>query len=108
MSEQPWQIIYEEEIHELIAQAWDEMSGQLKAFWEEIKIVPEKWELEGYTPEGEGYWVVAQKDSYVIWYNNSEAGFNLSRFDESGQISEYQWRQEELETAVIRLRQKLA
>ena len=37
------QSIYEEEILELIASAWDGMSQDQKVHWDVIKIAPEKW-----------------------------------------------------------------
>lgn len=98
-----WQKIYEEEIHTLLAQAWDVMDVTTKALWESIKIIPEKWQLDDYTPDDDGYWVVAVKDNFVIWYNNNEAGFNVSAFKEQGQIQTYGWQQDELETAVNKL-----
>lgn len=37
------QSIYEEEILELIASAWDGMSQDQKVHWDAIKVAPEKW-----------------------------------------------------------------
>ena len=55
--------IYEEEILELVSNAWDVMGGAQKEFWEKNKIIPEMWTEEVIASDatsdvgwGEGAW----------------------------------------------------
>ena len=44
------QSIYEEEILELVASAWDGMTRDQKVHWEGMKIAPEKWVQKQFLP----------------------------------------------------------
>jgi hypothetical protein len=45
---------------------------------------------------GGGFWVVAIMGERVVWFNDIEEGFNLSRYNEPGVIAEYWCNQDEL------------
>ncbi|OUS05904.1 hypothetical protein A9Q81_03945 [Gammaproteobacteria bacterium 42_54_T18] len=61
------QSIYEEEILELIASAWDGMTKDQRVHWEAIKIAPEKW---------------VQKQSLPIEYLKEPIGIDRDEFDD--------------------------
>ncbi len=72
-------------------------------FWQLIKISPEKWSEKGYGDEGGGFWVVAICGTHVIWYNDIEEGFNISKYKVFGEIDGYFCNQDELNWTVNRL-----
>lgn len=57
--------------------------------WELIRIDPVRWKESGYGAETDGFWAVAVFGNQVLWYNEIEDGFNLSRFDAYSEIAEY-------------------
>jgi len=61
------QSIYEEEILELVASAWDGMTAEQKTYWETIKISPEKW---------------MQKQSIPIEHSDEPASRDRDEFDD--------------------------
>ncbi len=61
------QSIYEEEILELIASAWDGMTKDQRVHWEAIKIAPEKW---------------VQKQSLPMDYSKEPIGIDRDEFDD--------------------------
>jgi hypothetical protein len=72
-------------------------------FWKLIKIIPEKWQEKQYGKEGGGFWVVAICGNRVIWYNDIEDGFNISRYHTYGEIDEYWCNQSKLDGPVSAL-----
>lgn len=63
---------------------------------------PAKWHLSPWGDLGGGFWVVAVRDDRVLWYNDIEDGFNVSRFTETGTIpsTEYSCNQDDLAWAL--------
>lgn len=47
-----------------------------------------------------GFWCVALLGRMVVWYNDMEHGFNISRYTTFGAIDEYHCNQDEMEDAV--------
>ena len=74
---------------------------ELFVFWSHIKTQPEKWNDEdGYSEEGNGFYIVAISGRRVIWYNDIEDGFNISFYNEYGIIRDYMCEQYGLNHAV--------
>lgn len=68
-----------------------------------IRIVPKKWEQHPYGEEGGGFWAVAVMGNTVLWYNDIEEGFNLSKYRQYGVIEDYWCNQNELDIAIEHL-----
>ncbi|MCH4246959.1 MAG: hypothetical protein LKF82_03845 [Acinetobacter populi] len=95
-----WMPLLEEELYDLINQAYIRMSLTQLKLWEIIKIMPVKWQQHPWGDEGNGFWVLAIIGNHVLWYNDIEEGFNLSTFKEWGIIEEYWCNQDDLEWVV--------
>lgn len=80
-----------------------ETHGDLRNFWELIKIDPEKWQEPIYGNEGGGFWVVAICGERIIWYNDIEDGFNISKYKVYKDLDEYTANQSDLRTSVEHL-----
>lgn len=98
--EMDWQPITESQIRERILQAEARMNPQQSRLWSMIKILPQKWQQTPHGTEGHGFWVVAILGVLVLWFNDIEDGFNVSRYKNHGEIEEYWCNQDELEWAV--------
>jgi hypothetical protein len=90
----------EAEIWELINAALDRMTPRQYRLWQLIRISPEKWTQRPYGVSGRGFWAVALIGPKVIWYNDSEHGFNRSSFTRYGEINEFFCNQDGLEMAL--------
>jgi hypothetical protein len=95
-----WSSISEVELHELILKSEREMSTTDQRYWESIKIVPKKWDENSNGKAGGGFWVVGVLRNKVIWYNDIEDGFNISRYSKYGTIDEYLCNQDELHDVI--------
>lgn len=73
------------------------MSFAQRRLWEVVRIDPEKWNEESYGKVGGGFWVVAIIGKAVIWYNDIEEGFNVSKYKAYGTLDKYFADQSELE-----------
>lgn len=80
------------------------MSENQKQFWTSISIVPSKWEEREFGEDGNGFWVVGIYEDRIVWYNDIEEGFNISDFSQPGIINEYGAEQDELQTAIEKIR----
>ncbi|QNR26078.1 hypothetical protein H4K34_14850 [Croceimicrobium hydrocarbonivorans] len=80
------------------------LSVEDREFWKAISIKPAKWKELQYGAEGNGFWVVAIKDSNVIWYNDIEEGFNISTFTQYGEIAKYYTEQDELQWSIRKIK----
>lgn len=96
-----WTPITIEEIFEMIHLTEHELHGDLLNFWDLIKIEPEKWAEEEYGKEGGGFWVVGLIGRNVIYYNDIEEGFNISKYTIYGTIDEYICNQDDLRVAIL-------
>jgi len=98
-----WTPISYDELSNQILEFEKTQTGELQNFWFAIKISPEKWKEETYGTEGGGFWVVALIGKLVIWYNDIEEGFNISKYSDYGIISEYWSNQDKLDVVVSSL-----
>ncbi|MFD2261326.1 hypothetical protein ACFSM5_00395 [Lacibacterium aquatile] len=98
-----WEPISEEAIWGEMNAAEAKMSPRQKNLWENIRIVPEKWQQHLGGNEGQGFWVVAIWGRTVLWYNDIEEGFNLSSYQRYGTIEEYYCAQDELQWSLYKI-----
>jgi len=84
-----------------------ELNDELLNFWNLIKIAPQKWQEKEYGTSGGGFWVVAIFGTEVIYYNDIEEGFNISKYESYGQIKEYWCNQSELNWIIIELYERM-
>jgi hypothetical protein len=102
-----WNPITIEELTNEILSGEINMTDDQRNFWDLIKIKPTKWTEDEYGTEGGGFWVVAIFGNEVIWYNDIEEGFNISKYDNFGSIMNYQCSQSELNWVVIGLMERI-
>jgi hypothetical protein len=98
-----WTPISLGELEEHISRGELELQEELLNFWNLIKIAPQKWQEKEYGTEGGGFWVVAIFGNEVIYYNDIEEGFNISRYETYGEIQEYWCNQSELNQTIFEL-----
>ncbi|WP_196889873.1 hypothetical protein [Aureivirga sp. CE67] len=96
-----------EELNHLIEEGVLKMNKELLKIWNEISIKPEKWIGYSYIKEGEEFWVVGKFRDKVIWYNDTEEGFNISNYRIEREIGEFGFEQDELEDVIYKLKNVL-
>lgn len=99
-----WEPITFEELALEISKGEKEMSSENFQFWNKIKFTPTKWTEHEFGDEGNGFWAVAKYNNFVLYYNDIEEGFNISKFEKDREIKEYGAEQDELQYALIKLR----
>jgi hypothetical protein len=97
-----WAPISEFELADVILQAERRMTIEQSDLWDASRITPRKWSEQYFGSEGNGFWVVAVIGKEVVWYNDIEDGFNVSKFSEYGSIDEYLCNQDPLEVTLQR------
>jgi hypothetical protein len=97
-----WKPITRESLDELIAKELVEATAEDRALFVRTAVAPVKWQLSPWGDMGGGFWVVAVMEDRVLWYNDIEDGFNVSRFAIAGTIpsTEYWCNQDELRWAL--------
>jgi hypothetical protein len=100
-----WEPLSRAELDALIASELAVSAPERRDLFARHAIVPEKWTQHPWGDDGGGFWAVAVCGDRVLWYNEIEEGFNVSRFAVLGRISEGQcWcNQDALGVAVCRL-----
>ncbi len=82
-----WSPILFDEVSELTRIAETEMSPLEKRLWDLVQVPLAKWQLHPWGDEGGGFWVVGLIGGHVIWYNDIERGFNVSRYFERDTVA---------------------
>ena len=77
------------------------LDNKTEQLWNSIKIKPEVWAC--FDVIEDNFWVVALTGNYIVWYNDIEEGFSISKFVEKGKIKQYQAIKNDLNTALIKL-----
>ena len=98
-----WEPISEAEIWDEINQAAGRVTVPQERFWEAIRIPPEKWAQQPYGELGGGFWAEAVIGRIVVWFNDIEDGFDVSRYSDYGTIGQYSANQDELERVIQEL-----
>jgi hypothetical protein len=93
-----WEPITQEELEELIARDLAACSEDQRAIYARTATRPEKWRQSPWGDKGDGFWALAISGAKVLWYNDIEEGFNVSRFVRRGRIpdDEYWCNQDKL------------
>jgi hypothetical protein len=95
-----WTPISEQELVALVNAAVALMDRPALALWNLIHIPPAKWQLSPWGDDGNGFWVVGVLGARVVWYNDIEDGFNVSRYEKYGVIADYWCNQDDLQHRV--------
>jgi hypothetical protein len=98
-----WKPISINELLDRISETENDLEGELVKFWKLVKIPPEKWQEEEYGKDGGGFWVIGIYGKNVIWYNDIEEGFNVSKYNNYGLINNCAFEQYELNQIVYQL-----
>ena len=103
MNTASWEPISKAKLLEMAASEESFLEASLRTFWDRVRIEPVKWSLPPWGDYGGGFWVVAISQQHVLWYNDIEGGFNVSRFDAAGRINDYWCNQDDLGLALRHL-----
>ncbi len=97
-----WEPITEREFCELVAAQLAMCPADLREFFARVKIPLAKWRQSPWADLGLGFWAAAVVENRVLWFNDIEDGFNVSRFEERGVIpnDEYWCNHDELRVAL--------
>lgn len=100
-----FQSITADELHALIARELGQCPTQIRDFFAALAFDPVKWRQSPMGDESGGFWAVAATGDRVLWYNDIEDGFNVSRFVTRGEIpaDEYWCNQDDLRMAIVQL-----
>jgi hypothetical protein len=100
-----WSPISRAELASLVEAQLRDCPDEAAVLFRECAITPEKWSQSPWGNLGGGFWAVAVCGERVLWYNDIEDGFNVSRFDQRGIIpdDEYWCNQDPLKWALPRL-----
>lgn len=82
-----WEPISRESLDELVAEELADATAEDRALFARAVVTPTKWHLSPWGDLGGGFWVVAVMEDRVLWYNNIEEGFKVSRFISSAKMS---------------------
>ncbi len=75
-----WEPISRELLQDIIANELGEATPEEREQFARAAVTLTKWQLSPWGDLGGGFWVVAVMDDRVLWYNDIEEGFNVSRF----------------------------
>ena len=100
-----WEPISLRDLESLLFRDLADCSGAQRDFFGRVRIQPTKWRLSPWGDVGGGFWAMAVHADRVLWYNDIEEGFNVSRFEIPGQIpeDEYWCNQDPLRRALTQL-----
>jgi hypothetical protein len=100
-----WRPIGLTDLESMILRDLADCSDGERELFERVRIPPAKWRLTPWGDDGGGFWAVAIHQDRVLWYNDIEEGFNVSRFEVPGEIpcNEYWCNQDPLRCALPRL-----
>lgn len=100
--EMSWKPISRDSLDAIIAADLANATPAQRAVFDAAAVSPLKWQLSPWGDAGGGFWVIAVTGDRVLWYNDIEDGFNVSRFTAPGVIpsTEYWCNQDELLVAL--------
>jgi len=102
-----WSPISLEELAAEISASLNLMEERERLLWDLVRVKPMKWRQHPWGDLGGGFWVVGILGCRIIWYNDIEDGFNVSRYEEAGTIAEYWCNQDDLHHVIWKLRQQI-
>ena len=83
-----WKPISLGELESRILRELVDCSVPERRFFSQVRIPPTKWSLPPWGDDGGGFWAVAVHLDRVLWFNDLEDGFEVSRFQVAGEIPE--------------------
>lgn len=89
MPQMTWAPLSRDDLAQMLSSGLDEFDAAVRAWWDHVKLTPEKWQCSPFGDVGGGFWVVAEIEGQILWYNDIEDGFNLSPYTSRGTIDEY-------------------
>jgi hypothetical protein len=98
-----WHPISLDDLQDLIRSDEALMDEAMRSVWDLVRVDPVKWQQHPCGDDGGGFWVVGLMGRHVVWYNDLEHGFNVSRYTAPGVIDEYWCNQDPLRAALNRL-----
>ena len=98
-----WRPIELDDLRADIRTSEAKMDLPIRRLWKFIQIEPIKWHQHPWGDQGGGFWVVGLFGQKVLWYNDIEDGFNISRYTKIGTIDNYLCDQQDLRDAVYSL-----
>jgi hypothetical protein len=84
-----WESLSREELEALLTEGLEQADDVVREAWDAMRIEPEKWQRSPWGDAGGGFWVVAERDGLVVWFNDIEDDFNVSTFTCRGVIDPY-------------------
>lgn len=97
-----WTPISLQELNNIIETSVTFMDTEVLSFWSSVKIIPEKRQASFYSTD-DYFWIVGKTKKYLIYYNDIEEGFNISKNNNSHEIEIVSAEQDELHFALIKL-----
>ena len=97
-----WTPISLEELTIIIETSVAVMDAEVLSFWNSVKIIPEKRKAPFYGGD-DFFWIVGKIGIFLIYYNDIEEGFNISRENKPHQIDIEAAEQDELHFALLKL-----
>ena|SRR6266545_2368443 len=96
------------ELDQIIQRDLAACSDEQRAFFPVVAFQPIRWRQSPWGGQSGGFWAVAAHEDRVLWYNEIEQGFNVSRFTTWGTIpdNEYWCNQDPLQWALPQLMAK--
>ncbi len=93
-----------QDLLKLIAEEVSALEECDRRLWQMVLIPPTRWHQHPWGDDLGGFWVVGIIGQRVIWFNEIEGGFNVSRYFAYGTIEEYWCDQDELCHVMRKLR----
>jgi hypothetical protein len=87
----------------LQAEADAELQGDFWRFWQLVRIFPEPWVPSFYGHDVATLWVVAVCGKRVVWHNDVEGGYAVTRYQRYGELTVYSSGQRSVKQAVQEL-----
>lgn len=81
--------INEEDIYDILLEAENGLRPICKRFWAGLKTEPQKWLEDSFDSKLGGFWVVGIFGENIIWYNELEDGFSISKYKKFGKMDHY-------------------
>ena len=97
-----WSPATEKDVSSIVERDLSGCPAELLAFFTEVRV-PLRAVPIARSGEIESVYVVAERDGMVIYYEDVEEGFNLSRLGDDGGIASPGWEQWDLCQALLRL-----
>lgn len=86
-----WTPLGRDELQRIDERDLADCSDNEREYFASVSIEPQRWRRSPWGNEGGGFWAVAVDADQVLWFNDIEEGFNVSRFSERGIIPEREY-----------------